>query len=129
MITKVGLLHGGRGDKTFVKIPNGATKYEAVFVRQKGKPVDGDWSKVTIERGFCTYNYVWVLDCLSDKDKAEKIKSQADLYAKAHLISFERALSCFVVDIDDVKYQASQFIWLHSDKCAGACQWDTTSGV
>lgn len=129
MITKVGLLHGGRGDKTFVKIPNGATKYEAVFVRQKGKPVDGDWGMVEIERGFCTYNYVWVLNHLKDQGEAKKIKDGADVYAKAHGIDFERALSCFVVDVDDVKYQASQFIWAHSDKCCGACQWDTTSGV
>lgn len=123
MITKAALLHGGRGDKTFVKIPNGAKKYEAVFVRQKGNPVDGDWSNVEVERGFCTYNYVWVLDCLKKQDEAEKIKSQAKAYAEAHLIDFERALSCFVVDVDDVKYQASQFIWAHSDKCKGACTW------
>lgn len=129
MITKAVLLHGGRGDKMFVKIPNGAKKYEAVFVRQKGNPVDGDWSNVEIERGFCTYNYTWVLDCLKNQDEAEKIKKGADVYAKAHGIDFERALSCFVVEIDDVKYQASQFIWLHSDKCCGACQWDTTSGT
>lgn len=134
MITKAALLHGGRGDKMFAKVPNGAKKYEAVFVRQANQPTkldDGslDFSNVEIERGFCTYNYVWVLDCLKNQDEAEKIKKGADVYAKAHGIDFERALSCFVVEIDDVKYQASQFIWLHSDKCAGACQWDTTSGV
>ena len=123
------LLHGGRADKTYVQIPRGAKKFEAVFVRQKGVPVAGDWSNVEIERGFCLYEKKWVLDCLKDQGEAKKIKEYADNYAKVRGIDIDRALGCTVVEFDEVKYQASQFIWVHSNKCCGACQWDTISGV